>query len=61
MLDLADICLKPGKRPEELYQRLLAFMDDNLMKADGRVKHLNKEITEDEKTTHSPENYIVVL
>ena len=35
VLDLADIGLKPGERPEELYQRLLAFVDDNLMKIDG--------------------------
>ena len=60
-LDLADMSLKPGERPEELYQRLLAFMDDNLMKVDGGVKHLNEDITEDEETTPSLENYIVVI
>ena len=56
VLDLADMCLKPGERPEELYQHLLAFIDDHLMKADGGVKHLNEEITEDEETTPSLEN-----
>ena len=61
VLDLADMCLKPGERPEELYQRLLAFMDDNLMKTDGGVKHLNEDITEDEEVTPSLENYIVVV
>ena len=60
VLDLADMGLKPGERPEELYQRLLAFMDDNLMKTDGGVKHLNEDITEDEEVTPSLENYIVV-
>ena len=60
VLDLADMCLKPGERPEELYQRLLSFVDDNLMKIDGGVKHLNADITEDEETTPSLENYTVV-
>ena len=60
VLDLADMCLKPGERPEELYQRLLAFVDDNLMKSDGGVKHLNADVTEDEETTPSLGNYTVV-
>ena len=59
-LDLADMVLNPGERPEELYQRLLAFVDDNLMKADGGVKHLNAVITEDEETTPTLENFVVV-
>ena len=60
VLDLADMSLKPGERPEDLYQRLLAFMDDNLMKADGGIKHNNADITEDEELTPSLENIIVV-
>ena len=60
VLDWADISLKPGERPEELYQRLLAFVDDNLMTSDGGVKHLNEDIAEDEETTPSLENYVVV-
>ena len=60
VLDLADMSLKPGERPEELYQRLLAFMDDNLMKTDNAITHLGEEITEDEEVTPSLENYFVV-
>ena len=61
VLDLADMCLEPDERYEDLYQRLLAFFDDNLMRTDGGVKHHNTNITEDEETTPSLENYIVVL
>ena len=60
VLDLADMSLKPGERPEELYQRLLAFMDDNLMKSDSGITHLEEEITEDEEITPSLDNYFVV-
>jgi len=60
VLDLADMSLNPGERPEELYQRLLAFMDDNLMKADGGITHQEEEIGEDEELTASLENYFVV-
>ena len=60
VLDLADMSLNPGQRPEELYQRLLAFMDDNLMKADGDITHQEEEIAEDEELTPSLENYFVV-
>ncbi len=61
VLDLADMCLEPNERHEDLYQRLLAFMDDNLMRTDGGVKHHNTNITEDEEATPSLENYVVVL
>ena len=61
VLDLADMKLKPDERPEDLYQRLLAFMDDNLMKSDGGVKHHDVAIAEDEEASPSLENYTVVL
>ena len=61
VLDLADMSLNSGERPEDLYQRLLAFVDDNLMKADGGIKHNNEDITEDEELTPSLENLIVVI
>ena len=60
VLDLAGMCLKPGERPEDLYQRLLAFIDDNLMKADGGIKHHNADIAQDEELTPSLENFVVV-
>ena len=34
ILDLADMTLEPNERPEDLYQRILAFVDDTLLKAE---------------------------
>ncbi len=61
VLDLANLALIPGERPEVLYERLLAFMDDNLMKADGGITHHGEAITDDEELTPSMENMIVVI
>ena len=60
ILDLANMSLNPGERPEVLYERLLAFVDDNLMTAEGGLTHLGDEITEDEEVTPTIENIIVV-
>jgi len=32
-IDFAEIHLEPNERPEDLYQRLMAFMEDILLKA----------------------------
>ena len=37
VLDLADMALKPGERPQDLFQSPLACLDDNLMKTDGGI------------------------
>ena len=60
LLDLADISLEPNERPEDLYQRILAFVDDNLLKADSNLKHYDEKIAEDEELTPSLENIIVL-
>ena len=60
ILDLASMSLNPGERPEVLYERLLAFVDDNLMTADGGLTHLGDAITEDEEVTPTVENINVV-
>ena len=44
ILDLADISLEPNERPEDLYQRILAFVDDTLLKADSGLKHFGEAI-----------------
>lgn len=33
-LDLVDIKLEAGERPEDLFQRLMAFLEDNLLRRD---------------------------
>ena len=60
VLELADMCLKPGERYEDLYQRLLAFIDDNLLKADSDLTHNGETINEDEELSPSLENFVVV-
>ena len=60
-LDLCDIRLEPEERPEDLYQRLVAFFDDNLLKQGGTLKHHDETIEEDETLGPSLENCIVVM
>ena len=36
-LDFNDITLAPAERPEDLYQRLMSFIEDNLLLANGSI------------------------
>ena len=38
-LDFNNIHLEPGERPEDLYQRLNSFVEDNLLKSNGSIRH----------------------
>ena len=60
ILDLADMTLEPNERPEDLYQRILAFVDDTLLKADSGLKHYGETIEEDEEMTPSLDNMVVL-
>ena len=60
-LDLADFNLNPGERPEALYQRLVSFVEDNLLVADGLLTHHGEKIEENEELTPTIENMIVVI
>lgn len=60
-LDLVQICLEPEERPEDLYQRLVSFVDDNLLTADSGLTHHGDRITTDEELSPSLENLIVLL
>ena len=59
-LDFNNIHLEADERPEDLYQRLLSFIDDNLLKANGNIRHHGENITSDEELTPSLENIIVM-
>lgn len=54
-LNFNDIYLRSNDRSEDLYQRLLAFIDDNLIK---RQKNMN--LDEDEEMSPTVENLIVL-
>ena len=41
LLDFADLKLEPDKGPEVLYQRVMAFIEDNLLKSGGAITHHN--------------------
>ena len=60
-LDLADLNLKAGERPEALYQRLMSFVEDNLLLADGSLTHHGEKVEEDEELTPTLENMIVLM
>ena len=59
-LDFADIRLEPGERHEDLYQRIVAFVEDNLLRKDSAIKHHDMSVTEDEEVSPTLENLIVL-
>jgi hypothetical protein len=59
-LDFNDITLADGERYEALYQRLVSFIEDNLLKADGNITH-HGDAPEEEQLTPSLENLIVLI
>ena len=60
-MDLANFKLGNEERPEDLIQRLTAFYDDNLVTKDCDLTHHGEKISEDEETSPSLENTIVLL
>ena len=60
-IDLINIRLNPGERYEDLYQRLLAFYEDNLLTSGDSITHHGEQITSNEELTPSLENMVVLL
>ena len=60
-LDLSTIKLDIGERPEDLYQRLLSFFEDNLLTTGSSVTHHGETSTSDEEVTPTVENFTVFL
>ncbi|KAI8514461.1 hypothetical protein Bbelb_070520 [Branchiostoma belcheri] len=60
-LDIANIKQEPNERPEDLYQRLTAAVEDNLLTTEGGITHQGEAVTADEEVTPSLENMIVLL
>ena len=59
-LDFNEITLRQDERPEDLYQRLLAFIDDYLLKREGVISHQGINIDEDEEMSPTVENMVVL-
>ena len=60
-LDLTDIKMEPDERYEDLFQRLSAFFEDNLVTKNCGLTHCGDQITQDEELTPTVENTIVFL
>ena len=60
-LDLADFKLEHEERPEDLYQRLMAFTEDSLLTVSSNLSHHGERVTEDEELTPSLENIITLI
>ena len=60
-LDLANIHIDSEERPEDLYQRLVAFFYDNLLDPDNGITHHGAAVPVAEEITPSLENTIVVI
>lgn len=58
-IHFAEIHLEANERPEDLYQRFMAFLEDVLLKANS-LSHHGDLITEDEELTPSLENFVVL-
>ena len=60
-LELANIGFKPDdERPEDLFQRIMAFFEDNLL-CKNSLKHHDEVLANDEEMTPTLENVVCVL
>ncbi|MCG8047829.1 MAG: retropepsin-like domain-containing protein, partial [Candidatus Thiodiazotropha endolucinida] len=59
-LDFNSIQLDPGERPEDLYQRLNSFVEDNLLKSNGSIRHHGDIPEYDEDMSPTLENFVVL-
>ena len=59
-LDFNNIRLEPDERPEDLYQRILSFIDDSLLKANDNIQHHGENASADEELSPTLENMIVL-
>ena len=60
-LDLAEFKLEHEERPEDLFQRLTAFFEDNLITKECCLTHHGEKLDEDEEVSPSLENTTVLL
>ena len=50
LLTLQILDLEVEEKPEDLYQRLVAFVEDNLLQSGDGITHYGKSINEDLRT-----------
>ena len=59
-LDFSNIKLEADEIPEDLYQRLMSFIEDSLLVANGNITHHGDVIAVDEEMTLTLENMVVL-
>ena len=59
-LDLTNISLKPKQHPEDLFQSLMAFIEDNLLTTSSRITHHGKIPVTDKELSPSLKNFVVL-
>lgn len=59
-LDFNNITLASAERPEDLYQRLMSFIEDNLLLANGSISHHGEVPGADDKMSPTLENLVVL-
>ena len=59
-LIFASIKLDVDERPEGLFQRLMSFIEDNLLVANNSIIHHGDAITADEELSPTLENLVVL-
>jgi len=59
-LDFDKIKFEPGERAEDLYQRINSFVEDNLLRSDGSIRHHDNVPEVDEEMSPTLENFIVL-
>ena len=59
-LNFTNITLAPAERPEDLYQLLMSFIEDNLLLANGNISHHGEVPGADEEVSPTLKNLVVL-
>jgi hypothetical protein len=59
-LDIAQIKLEPNERPEDLFQRITAAVEDSLLSPTCGISHHGEAVAAEEELTPTLENFIVL-
>lgn len=59
-LEFNNIKLEGDERPEDLYQRLMSFIDDSLLQTGSNIRHHGETVHSDEEATPTLENLVVL-
>ena len=59
-IDFNNIKLEPDERPEDLFQRLNSFVEDNLLTKNSNLTHMGDKPSTDEEITPMVENLVVL-